>query len=211
MAATASAVIATDARRPVLILAGEQVLPASESLTRLLPGGGLQRGTTTVVTAGGPGSTALALELLAGISRAGHWCAVAGLPLLGISAAAERGVVLERLLIVRELGGAGRWQQIVATLFDTVEAVVFAPASKVRASDGRRLAARARERQAVFVVLDRHRRWEEPVDLRCQVTSSSWSGLGAGHGLLRERLLDVEVSGRGAAARPRRARLGLSA
>jgi len=197
-------------------LARERLLPATALLAGSLPFGGLQRGTTTIVTASPagsrdvPGSTSLALELLAGVSMGGHWCAAVGLANLGLMAAAERGIAFERLLVVPSPGGPGRWQQVLATLFDGVDGVLFAPGAPVRPSDARKLSARAKDRGSVLVVLDRHARWSEPGDLRCRVTSSSWSGLGEGHGLLSGRSLEIEVSGRGAAARPRRSAVSLS-
>ncbi len=198
-----------------MLLAGKRVLPATDLLAPSLPFGGLQRGTTTIVTpshgsAEAPGSTTLALELLAGVSMGGYWCAAAGLANLGILAAAERRVALERLLLVPFPGGAGRWQQVLATLFDGVDAVLFAPPVPVRSSDARKLSARAKDRGSLLIVLDRHGRWSEPGDLRCQVTSSAWSGLGEGHGLLTDRSIEIEVSGRGAAARPRRTAMSLT-
>jgi hypothetical protein len=61
------------------------VLPA---LALLLPGGGLVKG--SVVAVEQPG--ALCLALMAGASQAGMWCGVAGLPGLGVLAAAGAGV-----------------------------------------------------------------------------------------------------------------------
>ena len=193
------------------LLARDRLLPAGELLGDLLPFGGLQRGTTTVVgPSPAPGSTTLALELLAGVSAAGHWCAAVGLANLGLVAAAERGIALERLLVVPSPGGPGRWQQMLAALFDGLEAVLFAPAGPVRPSDARTLSARTRERASALVVLDRHGYWSEPADLRCRVASSAWTGLEEGYGLLSGRSLEIEVSGRGAAARPRRATVELA-
>jgi hypothetical protein len=47
--------------------------------------------------------------------------------------------------------------------------------------------------------------------VRLRVTEAAWEGLGAGWGLLRRRRLVVEATGRGAAARARRAALWLPA
>lgn len=215
----ASAAIAPALATPTLAsaaLARDGVLPATSLLSGVLPLGGLQRGTTTIVgppparegTSAGPalpGSTTLALELLAGVSRGGHWCAAVGLPHLGVAAAAEHGILLDHLLLVPSPGPAGRWQQVLATLFDGVGAVLFAPAGPVRQPDARRLSARARDRGSLLIVLDRHSRWGERGHLRLSVVSSSCSGLSAGHGLVASRSLEIEVSGRGAASRPRRA------
>ncbi|MGH9172497.1 MAG: hypothetical protein ACRD0Z_16780 [Acidimicrobiales bacterium] len=199
-----------EARPPTL--ASERLLSTTLALQEILPGRGLQRGTTVLIEPGAAsGSTTLALEMLAGVSVGGYWCAVAGAPELGLVAASERGIDLGRLLLVPSLGAADRWPQVVATLFDAVDVVLFVPPPAVRPSDARRLSARSKERGSVLVVLDRKKSWSGPSDLRCTVTRSEWAGLSKGYGLLRERGYEVEVSGRGAAARPLRAPLRLPA
>ncbi|MGD0083926.1 MAG: hypothetical protein ABSD78_12105 [Acidimicrobiales bacterium] len=193
-------------------LAGGRLLPVTAGLREILPAGGLQRGATVVIDAvRAAGATTLAFELLAGPSVGGYWCAVAGGVELGLVAAAERGIDLARLLLVPSLGPPDRWLQVVATLFDSVDVVLFIPRVAVRQSDARRLVARSRERESVFLVLDHRGHWQGPSDLRCTVTRSEWSGLGRGHGLLTARRYELEVSGRGAAARPRHAPLQLPA
>ena len=185
--------------RPVA-LAGQRMLPVLAPLAALLPGGGLRRGSTVAVA----GSTSLALALLAGPSAAGSWCAAVGLPSLGLVAAAEVGVVLGRLALVAAPGGD--WAAVVAALLDALDVVVVRPPERgVRAPDARRLAARARERGSVLVPLGR---WDG-ADVRLSVVRSAWEGLGAGAGHLRARQVEVVAEGRGAAARPRRARLWL--
>lgn len=191
---------------------GERLLPVTPALQMVLPAGGLTRGSTVVVDAHrSSGATTLALELLAGPSQGGSWCAAAGVLELGALAAAERGIDLARLVIVPSLGTADVWMQVLATLFDAVDAVLFAPRVAIRLSEARRLAARLRDRGSVLVVLDREGKWPGPSDLRCTVTSSQWSGLSRGHGLLAERRYELEVSGRGVAAHLRRAALQLPA
>jgi hypothetical protein len=193
-------------------LAKERLLPVTPALLEILPAGGLQRGSTIVVDARqGSGATTLALELLAGPSVGGYWCAVGGFSELGLLAAAERGIDLARLVLVPFLGSQDRWTQVVAGLFDAVDVVLLIPRAAVRPSDARRLAARSRERESVLIVLDHRANWSGPSDLRCTVTRSEWSGLSRGHGLLAGRRYELEVSGRGAAARPRRAPLQLPA
>jgi hypothetical protein len=193
-------------------LAVERLLPVTPALRGILPARGLQRGTTVLIEPStASGSTTLALEMLAGVSIGGYWCAVAGAPQLGLVAASERGIELGRLLLVPSLGSADRWLQVVATLFDAVDAVLLVPPSTVRPSDARRLSARSKERGSVLVVLDHKKSWPGPNDLRCTVTRSEWVGLSKGYGLLRERGYEVEVSGRGAAARPLRSPLRLPA
>lgn len=176
-----------------LVIAGERTLPVTEQLAGLVPGGALRRGSTVAVE----GSTWLALALAAGPSGAGSWCAAVGLPALGAVAAAQAGVRLERLALVADPGRA--WPEVTAALLDAVEVVLVRGRGGAR--DVRRLTARTRERGAVLVALGA---WEG-ADVRLTVTRERWTGLGQGWGYLASRELEVTATGRGAAARPRRA------
>ena len=185
--------------RPV-VLAHEQRLVVHPSLSTLLPGG-VQRGSTLVVASSRPqGATSLALGLLAGISGAGGWCAVVGLPSLGVVAASQMGLQLDRLALIPEPGG--QWPVVVGALIDSVDMILVAPPSRATPRDARRLAARARERGAVLVALGSC--WPDRGDLHLSVGSVEWTGLGLGVGYLQGRRAEVAVTGRGAAARERR-------
>lgn len=173
--------------------AGERLVPTVPALAALLPEEGLRRGTTVTVT----GSASLVLTLLRGPSQAGGWCAVVGFAELGLLAAAESGIALERLALIPAPGP--RWPVVVAALLDAMDVVVVRPPAAPGAAGGR-LMARARERGAVLVAVGA---WEG-ADLRLVVLERRWEGVGAGHGHLRMGHLLVEVSGRGAARRPRR-------
>ena len=76
-----------------------RVLRVVAPLAALLPGGGLRRGATVAVT-GAVGATSLMLALLAEASAGGAWAGVVGRPDLGLVAAAEAGIALERLALV---------------------------------------------------------------------------------------------------------------
>ena len=255
-ALSAKAVTAPTSRpRPVPgLLPPERTLPVPAELAGLFPGSGLPKGATVLLgplapedalgsssaslvprglVGRVPGLTSLLLLLLAGTSSRGCWCAVVGLPELGLVAAAEMGVDLDRLVFVPRPGSQGHWQSVVTTLLETVELVCLAPPTPVRPTDARRLSARARERRSTLLVFDSASPpgaargilstpgaghagralplWPGPCDLRCAVRESSWSGLEPGHGLLSLRRLEAEVSGRGAASRPRRGRLRIPA
>lgn len=190
---------ALDGRARPVTLAEDRVLPVLPALEPLLPGRGLRRGSTVAVA----GSTSLALAVLAGPSAAGSWSAAVGLPSLGLVAAAEAGVALDRLALVASPGE--QWPTIVAALLDAMDVVLVCPSGRVRVGDARRLTARARERGAVLVST---KAWEG-ADVRLSVASSEWEGLGQGHGHLTRRRMEVVASGRGAAARERRATLWL--
>jgi hypothetical protein len=181
------------------------LLPVLPALGPLLPHGALRRGSTVAVA----GSTSLLLAVLAGPSLAGSWCAVVGVPALGLVAAAATGVAVDRLALVPAPGR--EWPSVVAALLDAVDLVVVAPGSPVRAGDARRLAARARQRGSVLVPFGAPPSGWEGADLRLSVEGVEWSGLGDGWGHLRARRALVRCDGRGSAARPRRARLWLPA
>lgn len=206
-------------------------MPLAPALDGLFPGGGLRRGSTVVVE----GSISLALAVLAGPSGAGSWCAAVGLPALGLVAAAEMGVALDRLALVPAPGP--EWPAVVAALLDALDVVMVGTGPRVRPADARRLAARARERGAVLLVVGG---WEG-ADIRLSIAGAGpgqsgksgqsgqsgrggrpgqsgqsgpgcqWWGLGAGHGHLRARRVEVVAGGRGASSRPRRRRLWLPA
>jgi hypothetical protein len=215
-----------------LSLARERVLPVLPALADLVPGG-LRRGATVVVTTGpvttGPGTTgtrpagmpqgatSLALSLAAAPSLAGSWCAVVGVPDLGLTAAAELGLVLSHLALVPSPPPA-QWVTVVSALLDAVDLVIARPPAHLRTGDARRLSTRARERESVLIPLltlashrGRAQPWSEGADIRLAVTGSRWEGPGAGDGRLVGRRLEVTGGGRGAAARTRQTVLWLPA
>ena len=186
--------------RPV-VLAGERRLAVPGPLGEILPGGGLQRGSVVRVEgAPGSGATSLLLSLLAAGTAAGEWAAVVdGDGVLGGLAAAEAGVALERLAVVRAVPPA-LYGRVVATLLDGVTVVAAVVPRGFRPADARRLEARARERAAVLVAAGA---WPGEAALRLRAEHVAWRGLGRGEGLLAERVLRVAVSGRGSAGRER--------
>lgn len=147
--------------------------------------------------AGRWGGTSLMLALLAEASRAGSWCAVVGLPELGVAAAAELGVQLERLALVPHPGD--RWSEVVAALLDGFDVVTVAVREPVAPKLAGRLSARARQRGSVLLPMGP---WDS-ADLVLEPVGAVWQGLGPGHGRLKCRHMTIAARGRGAAARPR--------
>lgn len=174
------------------------ILPVLPELAALLPSGGLRRGATVAVTSG----SWLLLALMAAASLAGSWCGVVGWPELGGLAAAELGVALDRVVAVPEPGS--QWLVVTAALLDGADLVVARPPPHTEARDLRRLAARARERKSVLLAAGE---WPG-AELRLSTVDNKWQGLEHGAGHLMARQLTVRVEGRGAASRPREARLG---
>ena len=177
----------------VPVLPGDGVLPVLPALRELLPAGGLQRG--SVIATGG--WSLLCLALAAGASAAGAWCAAVGLPQLGVAAAADAGLDPDRMLLIPD-PGAG-WPQVVASLLDGCELVLLRPSDRPSAQVRRRLEATVRRSGGVLVVAGN---WEG-APTRVLVTRQEWTGIGAGHGRLRARRVQLVADGRGAAARPR--------
>ena len=191
-------------------LAGEHLLPVLDPLVGLVPGGGLQRG--SVVAVAGPGATSLGLAVLAGASGAGSWAAVVGVPTLGLIAAAEVGLDLDRVVLVAAPPTA-QWTTVVAALAEAFELVLVRVTHRVRPGEVRRLTARVRDRGGVLCHLPgRSGAWPDTPDLTFTVDDAVWRGVdaaapGAGH--LRSRRVMVTVDGRRAANRARRAELWL--
>jgi hypothetical protein len=149
------------------------------------------------------GATSLLLAVLAEASAAGSWCAVVGLPRLGLVAAAEAGLAIERLALVPYPGPD--WVDAVGALLDGLDIVAVGVPGGVAPRLATRIAARARQRGAVLVVVGA---WPG-ADVALRITDASWQGLGDGVGRLRRREVEVVASGRGAAAQTRRVRLWL--
>jgi hypothetical protein len=202
----------------------DQLLPVLPALAPLFPRRGLQRGGVVTVGIGdgsagaggggrGPaagaagGGTTLGFALLAAASVA-SWCAAVGTADPGIVAWAELGVDLGHLVLVPCPGP--RWAEAAAILFDGMDVVLVRPPGPVRPGVARRLAARARERRGVLVVLGA-RGWPEGADVQLTVEAGAWLGVEAGHGHLQGRRVEVVASGRRAAARPVRIDLWLPA
>ncbi len=176
--------------RPVA-LAAEQRLPVLPAFESILPDG-IQRGQTLMVEAD-RGATSLALAMIAGASKSGSWAAAVGIASLGVRAAAELGVAVERLLVVKT-PAPQLWPTVAASLIDAFD-VVLLDWPQASANFARRLAHRARERRAVLITRSTGV-WREVADLRFSVTDARWEGVESGHGRLTSRLVQVEMGGR---------------
>lgn len=186
--------------RPLAGIAA-RVLPVRDDLAGLLPDGGLRRGSVVEVTA-----RSLCFALLGRAAAEGAWAVLVGVPDAGLAATADHGLGLDRLAVVMA-PPSGLAATVVAALLDAVELVVVGPTVVLGATEARRLAARARERGAVLLSLGA---WPVAADVRLEVVRHRPQGLAAGHGALQGWSVEVASSGRGAAARPRRATLTLA-
>jgi len=175
-------------------LADSQTVDVDPTLGALLPHAGLRRGTTAGIR-GPSGATSLVLALIAAPLRTGSWGAVVGLEGLGMEAAADLAVPLERLALVPSPGDA--WAEVTGTLLGAMDVVVLYPPPCCRSRVARRLAARCRVRRSLLLVVGgRERQWPEPLDLHLEVRTLSWHGVGQGAGTLTHRLVEIRAGGR---------------
>ena len=130
-------------------LARQRTLPVAEPLIPLLPEGGLVRG--RAVSCRGVAATSLALALAVEATTSGAWVAVVDVPWLGVEAAAELGIPLERL--VRIDPGAAGWADLVAAALDGFEVVITRVPSRLDAGTLRRVQHRVQAREAVLLAV----------------------------------------------------------
>lgn len=190
-------------------LASERTLPLHAALATLVPDGALVRGRSLVCS--GVTATSLALALTATAACAGAWLAVVGVPWLGVEAAAELGVPLERLVRIDPDPAAGRrrgeaWAELMGAVLDGFELVVTVVPSATAAASVRRVQQRMQARGAVVVTIGDTVGWQGDVSIRAH--RARWEGVANGHGCLRARRVELEATGR-RVPRPRRAELWL--
>lgn len=175
-------------RGPVL-LTDRPPLPVPPAITPLLPEG-LRRGSTTAVL----GSTSLVLAMIAAACATREaWAAVVGQSSIGLVAAAEAGVGLDRLALVPRPGPDA--PSVLAALLDGIDVVVVGPGTSLHDADRRRLMARARDRGSVLIATSP---WPG-AGCVLTVTGGRWTGPGEGDGRLRARELRLTRTGRGSA------------
>ncbi|MGW5721960.1 hypothetical protein ACWEVP_37705 [Amycolatopsis sp. NPDC003865] len=169
-------------------------LPVTPALAKLVLDGSATRHSRV-----GFGSTALVLALLAEATREGSWAAIAGMPEVGVVAAAELGVELESLALISDAGA--EVAAVLSALIDGFDLVVLGPAIArgMQAPLARRLAGRVRNRGAVLLAAGA---WPG-ADVELSVSNRRWRGLtDDGFGHLEFRDVVATRRGRGAAARP---------
>jgi hypothetical protein len=169
-------------------LARDRSLPVDEAFAALVPG--LVRG--RVVGCTGTAATSVALALAARATAAGAWLAVVGMPTLGVEAARELGVAVDRLVSVDATGcRPGEWADRVAAAVDGFELVLTRPPGQAERMI-RKVRQRVKARGAVLLTVG------DPggADVVLEAVSGEWQGLGHGHGHLRRRRVVVRAGGR---------------
>lgn len=155
------------------------LLPLDPAFSSLLPEQGLQTGTAYTVSP----SPSLVLALLAAASRKGLWCAVVGMPTLGVEAAAAFGIALPRLILVPDPGE--RWLAVTSALAEVVPLIAVQPGGRARDADISRLSARLRDRGSTLLVSESPAlgAWPQS-EGTIRLHDQQWLGIGEGWGLI---------------------------
>lgn len=123
----------------------------------------------------------LAVALVSATSAEGSWVGVVGVDDLGLEAAVEAGLDLDRAVVVPDPGP--HWLEAVTALVDVLPVVLLRPPSRVDQRVAAKVSARLRKRAATLFV-----QGEWPgAEAQLWLQRTAWSGLGEGYGRLRER------------------------
>ncbi len=135
---------------------------------------------------------------------AGSWMAVIGVDGLGVEAAAELGIPLNRLVAIDRGSGALAWAERVGAAVDGFDFILTAPPTGAGRFE-RKVRQRIQARGVVALTLGRS---EMATDLTVDTARVTWMGLNDGAGRLTARRAIVRVGGR-RAPRPRQCDLWL--
>jgi hypothetical protein len=209
--------VATDLRSRLGVPTARAPLPVAPSLLPLFADGGVVRGRTVACT--GDAALSVALAVSAATTRAGSWLAVVGVPHLGVGAAVEAGVAIERLVLAQPPMASREWVTTVAALVEGFDVLIVAPPASLTEHDARRLQSRIVARQSVLLVVNVPGALSSPAsrtasrvfaaDLDVHADTVSWSGIERGGSHITQRLVHVRVGGRRCPV-PREATLDLS-
>jgi hypothetical protein len=187
---------ATFSRQTTPVVAGEDLVPLLLPLQQALGVDGLRRGSTVLLGGEeGFGATSLALALLAKATTDGMWCSIVGPPDLGLVAAVELGVDLERLVVVA--APRVRAATAIGALVEGCDVVMLRLPLAMTRTEMLRLGARARQRRVLVVLLSDPRSravaWPEAPDITVQIRSSVFYGIESGSGRIAGRRVEIET------------------
>lgn len=174
-------------------LAHQRTLPVVSDLAALVPSGSLQRGSNLAVH--GVGATSFALALAGQAVRQGSFMAVIAPSSFGLASCLDFDIPLRRVVQFVLPDAVENWAQVVAAVVEGFDIVLLADQRRATNSQARQLVARNRERGSILMRVGGPA-WPDAADLRFDVGAPEWSGLGQGHGHLRERKVAVQVAGR---------------
>jgi hypothetical protein len=166
-------------------------LPVPGPLATLFPRGSLRAGSSVALE--GAASTSLLLALAVAAAGEDSWCAIAGMPDLGLRSAMDAGLDPCRLALAPADGD--QRPQVLSALADGVGVLVLGPDLDLAPALWRSLLGRARTADTLVLAAAPPGR----ADLTLRATTQGWSGLSQGSGRLRRRRLALTAEGRGIA------------
>ena len=166
-------------------------LPVPGPLQALFPRGSLRAGSSVAIQ--GAASTSLLLSLAVTAAGEDSWCAIAGMPDLGLRSALDAGLDPCRLALAP--AGDEQRPQVLSALADGVGVLVLGPDLDLAPALWRSLLGRARTADTLILAVDPPGR----ADLTLRSATQGWTGLGQGSGRLRRRRLEITAEGRGIA------------
>ncbi|WP_114854777.1 hypothetical protein [Brachybacterium sp. YJGR34] len=166
-------------------------LPVPGPLAPLFPRGTLRAGGSVAIE--GAATTSLLLSLALAAAGEDSWCAIAGMPDLGLRSALDAGLDPCRLALAPAQGEQS--PQVLSALADGVAVLVLGPDLPLTPALWRSLQGRARTADTLLLAAAPPGR----ADLALRASARGWDGLGGGSGRLRRRRLAVAAEGRGIA------------
>ncbi len=173
-------------------------LPVSPDLRAMFPEGGLVRGRT--VLCGGDAAVALALRIVSQPTQAGSWLGVVGVHNIGVQAASEQGVALQRAVFVQPATSRAEWVSTVAAAADGFDVLMLEVPHGITVADARRVQTRIQSRRNALVLIGATQKLAlqsvfQP-DVVMDTTTTQWNGIERGSGHVQSREVCVTVSGR---------------
>ena len=181
-------------------------LAVSDDVRELLPDSGLVRG--RIVRCSGDAGLSLALSLCSLATQQGSWLGVVGVEHLGLLAAVEHGVALERTVLVHPPKTSREWSITVAAAIEGLDLLIVAVPERLSVNDARRVQTRLQSRRAVMIIVDNtvlsqsrsmngsNEAQQFLADVVLDTKTKSWSGVDKGAGYLQHRDVRIRVSGR---------------
>jgi hypothetical protein len=124
----------------------------ADDVRELLPDSGLVRG--RIVRCSGDAGLSLALSLCSLATQQGSWLGVVGVDHLGLLAAVEHGVALERTVLVHPPKTSREWSITVAAAIEGLDLLIVAVPERLSVNDARRVQTRLQSRRAVMIIVD---------------------------------------------------------
>jgi len=156
------------------------VFPMDSALVSLFPKGGLCKGSSYSLDS----SASLLWSLVAESTKQGIWCAIIGIPDLGIGIAKEVGVNINRVVLIPSPGP--KWMAVLGDLIETVGICVLGSFSAPGATQLSTLHSRLRNHKTSLLV-----RATWPNSKTSFAVTHQWSGVRSGEGLLQTHHLHI--------------------